>query len=149
MMINKFGNFWFPISIVLLLSTIALLFLFPAAAQPLMCIVIIAGTAVAVVLAVNRHYQKYRQGHRNVWKLVRNASLDALGILFAIGGAIWLAGIVAEKVVPIAANKIESIRLGMGYFAGVVAGLLSASAVGLGVGLLVRWAWGKLMARLS
>jgi hypothetical protein len=149
MMIKTLENFWAPISIVLIFAILASLFLWPAIAQPLMWIVIIFGTSVAVILAVNRHYRKYLQGNHDRMKLVRNVSLDVLGILLAIGGAIWLAGIVAARVVPAAANAIESVQPGMGYLAGIVAGLISALAVGLGVGFLVRWVWGKLMARLS
>ncbi len=114
-----------------------------------MWIVILAGIAVAVVLAVNRHYRKYLQGHHSRGKLVRNAGLDVLEILLAIGGAIWLAGIVAARVVSAAADAIESIQPGMGYLAGIVAGLISALVIGLGVGLLVRWIWGKMMVGLN
>jgi hypothetical protein len=148
-MINLLEKFWLPISIVMVLATLTFLFLFPAIAQPLMWIVIIAGIAVAVVLAVNRHYRKYLQEHYSRGKLMRNAGLDILGILLAIGCAIWLAGIIAARVVPAATNAIESVQPGIGYLAGIVAGLISALAVGLGVGFFVRWVWGKLMARVS
>ncbi len=148
-MIKTLEKYWLPISIGMVFATLASLFLWPAIAQPLIWIVIIAGIGVAVVLAVNRHYRKYLQEHHSRGKLVRNAGLDILGILLAIGSAIWLAGIVAARVVPTAANTFESIKPGMGLGGGIIAGLISALAVGLGVGFLVRWVWGKLMARVS
>jgi hypothetical protein len=148
-MIKIIEKYWAPISVLLIVAILASLFLWPAIAQPLMWIVILVGTAVAVVLAVNRHYRKYLQGHHDPLKLVRNAGLDILGILLAIGGAIWLAGIVAARVVPTAANAFESIKPGMGSAGGIIAGLISALIVGLGVGFFIRWIWGKLMARVS
>jgi hypothetical protein len=79
----------------------------------------------------------------------RDQFIRKLGILLAIGGAIWLAGIVAAQVIPAASETIESMRPGTGLWGGIIAGLISALAIGLGVGFSVRWAWGKVMARLN
>jgi hypothetical protein len=139
----------YPVSITLIPAAILSLFLYPAAAQPLMGCAIVTGIGAAVIFTVNRHYRKYIQGHRNRGKLLRNVGLDVLGILLAVGGAIWLADRIATEVSPGAAKAVESIQPGTGSIAGIVAGLLSALSVGLGIGFSARWIWGKLMRGLD
>jgi hypothetical protein len=146
----KTYEIYFPsIMMVLIFTVIISLLLWPFISQPLIWLVVIAGAGVSAVLAINRHYRKYAQEHHNRLKFVRNACLDILGILLAIGGAIWLAGIVAAQVVPAASRTFESLQPGTGNTAGIIVGLIAALGVGLGVGSLIQWIWRKLMARLE
>jgi hypothetical protein len=137
-----------PICIVLIIATIASLFLRPNAAPTLMWITILSGIAVSVILAVDRQYKRYLKEHHSRAKLVRNAGVDILGILLTIGVAIWLAGFVAALIFPAAASAGESVSPGMGNVIGILSGLVSAMAVGLGVGFLFHWIMGKLLVRL-
>lgn len=146
---KKISKFYFLAFIALSLVILSVPFFWPAITQPLMWIVIIAGTAGSIVITVDRHYRKYLQGNRNFYKLLRNAGVDVFGILLTIGCAIWLAGDIVGKVVPAVANAFELLHPGIGFITGIIAGLICALIIGLVVGLVIRWVWGKLMARLN
>jgi hypothetical protein len=97
-MVPFLTKYWAHISIAIIIITLAAFFIWPAIIQLLTVIIIIAGTGVAIVLAVDRNYRKYIQDHYSRIKLVRNAGLDVIGILLTIGCSIWLAGVLLYKL---------------------------------------------------
>ena len=133
----------------LLSAALALPFLRPAAARPLALIVVILGILTTVIQAFIGHYRQYVNVHRNTWKLARNAAVDILGILLAVGAAILLGTTAARQVVSPACVAFESLSAGTGYVAGTIAGLAAALAAGSGAGFVIRWIWGKMMAKLD
>lgn len=142
-MIQKLEQYWLYISIALLLIVFLSLSIWSEITQPLVWIFIVSGTAVAMVFAVHRDFQSYRQGRTDRKGLVRNTVVDVLEILFTILAAVWIAGKAGECIGRMVGKTVETSWPGMGAMAGILAGLSIGVFTGLCVSLVVHWLWGK------
>jgi hypothetical protein len=118
----------------LILVLILSIFLFPIATPALGMGLIVISLSIALFSIFRKHRTAYQQGRLTRATFVRNTLLDVFGILLAMALAVLLGSYLAGLVtLPISS---DSTRL--------LAGIIVALPVGLGVGFLVNWTWGRL-----
>lgn len=143
-MIQKIEKLWPYIVIAFLIMVFVSLFLSPTITQPLVWILIIIGTGMAIVFAVRRSIQAYRQKRIDRPTLMRSISLDILGILITIIAAVLIAGKAGQYLGQAVGMAAESVRPGMGALVGILVGLLTGVVVGLVIAVLVQRIFGFL-----
>lgn len=118
----------------LILVLILSVFLFPIATPTLGIGLIVISLSIALFSIFRKHRTAYQQGRLTRATFVRNTFLDVFGILLAMALAVllgsYLAGLVTRPI------SSDSTRL--------LAGIIVALPVGLGVGFFVNWTWGRL-----
>jgi tellurite resistance protein TehA-like permease len=129
---------WPFIATIFLIAVLISLFLWPTITQPILWILIIIGTGMAIIFAVRRRIQAYRQKRMDRTTLLRSISLDIVGILIAIIAAVLIAGKAGQYLGQAAGMAAESARSGTGSVVGILVGLLTGVLVGLGVAVLVH-----------
>ena len=119
----------------LILVLILSIFLFPIATPALGMGLIVISLSIALFSIFRKHRTAYQQGRLTRAAFVRNMFLDVFGILLAMALAVLLGSYLAGLVtLPISS---DSTRL--------LAGIIVALPVGLGVGFFVNWTWGRLI----
>jgi hypothetical protein len=138
-MLKTVDRLWPFIAISSLIAILVSVFLWPPITQPLVLILIIIGTGMAIAFAVRRRIRIYRQGRINRSEFWRSISLDVSGIFISIIAAVLLGGRLGEYLAQIVGKAVETARPGYGFVVGILTGLLAGLVVGLGVAIFVQW----------
>ena len=118
-----------------LLSLLALAWLFPSAGLKLGVVFLFFSLVTASVCVLAKQNEAYRAGRLTRSAFIRNAVLEITGVMLAMA----LAGFVGRALAVLATQNIEPALLK------VVAGILVGLLAGIGIGSLVRGAWGRLV----
>ena len=143
-MIATIEKHWLIISILLLLVILACFLLWPSMAQTLAWILALSGVVLTTVFIARKYYLYYQQGRIPRRTMIRGFVIEVLGIVVTISLSVWLAGKAMVGVLPVVYKTTLAIKPGWVPMVGILAGFLIALFVGLGVGLVMRWVWGKL-----
>jgi LytS/YehU family sensor histidine kinase len=147
-MLNTFEKNWIYIALVFLIVVLVSLFLWPVITQPLVWILIVIVTSMAITFSARKRIQAYSQKHIDRPALILSIGLDIARIIITILFAVLLAGKAGEYFGLKVGGAVETIRPGLGLLAGILTGLLTGLIVGLGVAGLVQWIF-DLLTRLS
>jgi hypothetical protein len=122
-----------PILFFLLLTFLALAWLFPAAGLILEIVFLPLSLVIAGLVVLEERKEAYRQGQITRGVFTRRAVLEITGILLAM----VLAGLLGRYVTEIATRQMEDglIRTSAGMMVGLM--------VGIGVGIFARKTWGR------
>ena len=134
-MFKLIEKYWLPISIFLILATLASALFWPGAAQGLAIGVLLVTVGMVIAFGVRARVRAYRAGRFDKVSLATWIALDVLEVLVTLGIAL-MAG-------RAAGNAAAQAAAGMGAAIETLAGLAAGIAVGLAAGFIVRWAWGK------
>lgn len=134
-MITFFRKHSTPILFFVLLTLLTLAWLFPSAGLRLGIIFLLFSLVIASLAVLERHKEAYRQGKVRRSIFIRNAVLEITGILLAM----TLAGLLGRPVAAMATQQISNDLLRV--IVGIMVGLLA----GIGIGILVRQTWGRLV----
>jgi hypothetical protein len=118
-----------------LLSLLVLAWLFPAAGLKLGIVFLLFSLVAASLAILAKQKEAYRAGRIRRAVFIRNAVLEILGILLAMG----LAGYLGRALAVLATQNIEHALVK------VIAGILVGLLAGMGTGSLVRGAWARLV----
>jgi hypothetical protein len=143
-MIAKLEKHLSIIFIILLLAILACYLLLPSLAQAFSWTIAVSGIVLMAIYFTRRNYISYRKGLVTRIALIRNIVFELIGIVITISVAIWLAGKVLARVLPVVYIYVLTVRPAWVPIAGMLAGLIVALCVGLGVGLVMRLIWGML-----
>jgi polyferredoxin len=147
-MLKTLEKLWPYIAIVFLIIVLVSLFLWPSITQPLVWILIVIITGMAIAFAVRRRIRAYRQNRIDRPTMLRGIGLDIARILITICIAILLAWKAGDYFGRAVGEAVEPIHPGWGSAAGILAGMLTGVVIGLGVAIIVQWIFGFL-ERLS
>ena len=112
----------------LLLTMLALAWLFPSAGLKLGIVFLLLSFFIASLLLLEKHQKAYREGKIKRGIFIRNGALEISGVFLVM----LLAG-------PLGRRLAEVVTQGIGHdLVRPVAGIVIALLVGLGVGTLVR-----------
>jgi hypothetical protein len=148
-MITILEKHWLLISILLLLAILASFILWPSMAQTLSWMLAFSGVVLTIIFIARRKNLSYQQGRITRIAMIRDIVFELLGTVMAISVAVWLAGKATAQIIPAVYEAALDIHPGWVPVAGMLAGLVVALCVGLGVGLLMRWTWGRLTRKQS
>jgi len=121
------------ISLALFAALIVSLYLYPAASAWLSVALLLLSLGTASFFTVQKHIPAYQRGEIDGSRLTRNVLLDILGLLLAIGAAMYLGGMAGTRL-----------GTSFGMWAGLIAGIGFAFLAAWGV----RKLWVKVSARL-
>lgn len=140
-MLSSLEKRWPLISILLLISLLASLWLWPEAQGPLSVEIIVLSVGMLLSFTIHRRLEESRQGaldHSVLWRMI---ILDVVGVLLVLGLAMYVGSLVSQAVGTAVYNALLESHLGWAEAAAIVSGLLAALAVGVGVGWVVRSVW--------
>lgn len=138
-MLSLFRKHAMIISLLLFLSLLICVWLFPSSGLILTILFLLCGFVLASLPIVEKHRQAYLQGQISRGVYVRNIFFDAAGILLAL----ILAGLLGRYIAEIATRQISNDLTKL--IAGIMIGLL----IGIAVGIFVKQAWGRLVKTSS
>jgi len=136
-MLKTLEKSWPIISIFFTFAILASLFFWPGTTRLLSLLVMGLGLLAIVTFTVRQHVQAHRQGKITRPVLARNIVVDLLGVSITMILVILIAGRTGTYAGQMAGKA-------WGVTAGILSGLLAGLVTGFGVGLFVRWIWGKL-----
>jgi hypothetical protein len=120
------------IAVLLFLSLLICVRLFPSYGLILTILILLLGFALASLPIVEKHRQAYLQGKISSRVYKRNLLFDVVGILLALIAAALLGRYLAAMATEQISNDLVKL------IAGIMIGLLT----GLAVGIFVKQAWG-------
>jgi uncharacterized protein YacL len=123
------------ISVLLLLSLLILIWLFPSSRLILTILFLLCGFVLASFPVVEKHRQAYLQGKISRYVYIRNILFDVAGILLAL----ILAGLLGRYIAQIATEQISH------DLTKLIVGIMMGLVIGLAVGTFVKQAWGHLV----
>jgi hypothetical protein len=130
-MLSFFRKYAIIIAVLLFLSLLICVRLFPSSGLILTIIFLILGFVLASLPVVEKHRQAYLQGKISRGVYTRNILFDMTGVLLALIAAALLGRYIAEIATRQISNDLTKL------IAGIIIGLL----IGLVVGTLVKQAW--------
>jgi hypothetical protein len=134
-MLYFFRKYALIIAVLLFLSLLICVRLFPSYGLMLTMLFLLSGFFLASLPVIEKHRQAYLQGKISRRVYVHNVLFDVIGILFALTAAALLGRYIAAIVTESIGNEL--IKL----IAGIMIGLL----IGLAVGIFVQRSWRKLI----
>ena len=137
-MLKKIEKLWLYFAIVFLIVVLVSLFLWPTITQPLVWILTLLITGMAIIFTVRRRIQAYHQKRIDRLTLFRSIGLDIAGILLTIVAAVRLAEKAGDYFGRAVGGAVEAIRPGLGFSAAILTGLLTGVLVGLVIAILVQ-----------
>jgi hypothetical protein len=121
------------ISIILLMTFLVSVWIFPSARLMLMIIFLLFSVARAFASIIAKHREAYLQGRITPGLVMRNVLIESIGLLLAMILAGFLGWYIAQIATqPISNDLSKSI-------AGIIIGLL----VGIAVGVVMQHIWGR------
>ncbi|MCC6299447.1 MAG: hypothetical protein IT314_09115 [Anaerolineales bacterium] len=114
---------------------IVLIWLFPSVALMFSVAFLFFSLAVASVSIFKNHREAYLQGKITRGVFMRNVVLEMVGILLAI----ILAGLLGRYPAQIATAQVAN------EFGRLITGIIVGVLTGVGIGLLVKKTWGRLL----
>jgi MFS family permease len=134
-MLSLFRKYSMIISVLLFLSLLICIWLFPSFGLIFTILFILCGFVLASFPVIEKHRQAYLQGKISRGIYVRNILFDVAGILLTLILAALLGRYMAEIATRQIGNELTKL------IAGILIGLL----IGLAVGIFVKQAWGRLV----
>ncbi len=122
------------ITIILIAILLAAFVFLPVHVQLSSTVILLIGIGMAIILIFEKHRRTYYQSESTREKMLRNFSLDVIGLLLALAAAILAGG-----------------RAGgwAGAQAGLWAGLLEGFVIGFLAAWIVRALWGRVVRALA
>ena len=124
------------IPIVMFLIILVSVLYFPKNSGGAVVIVIFISLAIAISSIFKKHKKTYLEGKITRGNLIRNVSLEILGILLAM----ILAGLAGRTLAQIVTSPIAN------ELTKLITGIVIGIFVGVIIGLLVKKTWGRLVA---
>ena len=116
------------VSIIITVVTLSSLIFWPMYSRIISKVIFLTSISMAIAFLVRNHWQAYLQAECTREKMMRNMSLDLIGLLFTMAAAIYAGG-------------------QAGGWAGLRLGLWAGLAVGFLAGFIAAWVvrslWGK------
>lgn len=134
-MLPIFRKYSVIISVLLLLSLLICVLLFPSSGLILTILFLLCSFALVSFPVIEKHRQAYLQGKISRKVFMRNILFDVLGILLAL----ILAALLGRYIAEITTEQISHDLIKL--IAGIMTGLLS----GVIVGIFVQKAWGRIV----
>jgi hypothetical protein len=134
---------WPVISITLLLLLLASLWLWPERQGSLSQVIIILSVGMLLAFTVHRRVEENRKGVLERSMMTRLIILDCVGILLVLISAMVVGSYVSRVVGTAVFNAMLPSAPGWAQTAAIVSSLLAALVAGVGVGWVVRSAWGR------
>jgi hypothetical protein len=141
-MLANFQKYTLTIPIMLLVTLLVALLIYPASSQALATIVLVFGIGTAIAFTINSNLEKHKKAELTRSEFIRNTFLDLLGLALTMGAAMWLGRLAGGY-----AGQSVSIKVGQGW--GMAAGIAAGMVVGFGAAFLVGKIWGKISSRLQ
>jgi hypothetical protein len=127
-MLKHLEKYRILISIIITAVTLSFLIFWPMYSRTVSQVVFLTSISMAIAFLARKHWQAYVQAECTREKMIRNMSLDLIGLLLTMAAAIYAGG-------------------QAGGWAGLRLGLWAGLAVGFATGFLAAWVvrslWGK------
>jgi len=128
--LDHIGKYRILIPFILVAAALLTILFLPEFARAISTVILLASLGMAMALIVKNHWQAYVQADCTREKMLRNISLDLIGLLLTMAAAIFAGGQAGGWA---------------GMRGGLWAGLAAGFAVGFFAALLARSAWGRLV----
>ena len=128
-MISTIESRWTVISILSVLSLIAISFLNSHITNVTAISTLALAISTSIIFIVRRNRLSYAQAEITHEKMERNIAIEIFALILAIG----LAGIVSSNVGRDAGAIAESYRPGTGMIPGLASGILAGLSIGFGI----------------
>jgi hypothetical protein len=142
-MLSSLEKHWPLISIVLLVLLLASLWLWPEKQGVLSLAIIITSVGMLLAFTVHRRVEENRKGVIDRSTMNRLIALDCIGILLVLVSAMVVGSYVSRAVGTAVYNAMQESAPEWAQTAAIISSLLAALAAGVGVGWVVRSAWGR------
>jgi hypothetical protein len=142
-MLSSLEKHWPIISILLLIVLLASLWLWPGMQGPLSLVIIIVSVGMLLAFTVHRRVEENRKGQIDRSTMTRLIILDCVGILLVLVSAMVFGSYVSKVVGTAVYKMMQESAPEWAQVAAIISSLLSALAAGVGVGWVVRSAWGR------
>jgi hypothetical protein len=142
-MLSSLEKHWPLISIALLVLLIASLWLWPERQGVLSLAIIIISVGMLLAFTVHRRVEENRKGLIDRSTMTKMIVLDCVGILLVLVSAMVVGSMVSKVVGTAVYSAVQESAPGWAQTAAIVSSLLSALVAGVGVGWVVRSAWGR------
>ena len=142
-MLSSLEKRWPLISIILLVLLLTSLWLWPERQGVLSLVIIIVSVGMLLAFTIHRRVEDNRKGMIDRSMMTRLIILDCVGILLVLVSAMYVGSYVSKVVGTAVYNALLASAPGWAEVAAVISGLLAALAAGVGVGWVVRSAWGR------
>ena len=132
-MLANFQKYTLTIPIMLLVTLLVALLIYPASSQALATIVLVFGIGTAIAFTINSNLEKHKKAELTRSEFIRNTFLDLLGLALIMLSAMWLG------------------RMAGGYAGetwGMIAGIVAGIVAGFGAALVVGKLWSRVSERL-
>jgi hypothetical protein len=142
-MLSSLEKHWPLISIILLILLLASLWLWPERQGVLSLVIIILSVGMLLAFTIHRRLEENRKGLIDRSTMTRLIVLDCVGILLVLVSAMVVGSLVSKAVGTAVFNAMQTSTPQWAEAAAIISSLLSALAAGVGVGWVVRSAWGR------
>ena len=142
-MLKNLEKHWPVISVLLLIALFASLWLWPEVQGPLSLAIIIVSVGMLIAFTIHRRVEENHKGLIDRSTMSRLIILDCVGILLVLASAMVVGSFVSRIVGTAVFNVLQASSPQWAEVVAMISSLLSALAAGIGVGWLVRSAWGK------
>jgi hypothetical protein len=146
-MLKTLEKYWPIISILFIAALLACLLFWPSASRLFGLVVLVLSVTMGIAFTIRKHILAWRKGQIDRSTMIRNSTVDVLGMLITIIAAILIAGRVAQSVGLFAGGAAESQWPGSGMIAGILSGMAAGLLIGLLIGRFVQTTWGRLAKR--
>lgn len=138
-------KYWPYLSILLLLTLLAVPFMWPASAGVMGMLAVALGVGALIVFSMHGHVKAYQAGRLDKAELAHNIAVDVPGLLLTMAVAAFAGRTAGQLAAEAAVKVIEANWPGWGVAAEILCGLLAGMLVGIAVGFVVKTIWGKLI----
>ena len=125
------------IAIILAIIILATLLFWPEYINSISIVAVVTSIGLMIALVLQKHWQTYQNAECTQEKMLRNGTIDLLGLLLTIGAAILVGRFAGEYI-----------GLHAGVWVGLASASLSTGLAGFAGGFLAAWAvrsaWGRL-----
>ncbi len=138
------------ISILLLITLLVALFLYPNSSSVFSMIILTISIGAAIIFTVHRDWETLQQAQepeksngaaKN--QFIRNTFLDLLGLALTMGVAIWLGHFVGLSVNSAGSYAGQAVGMEAGQTWGLIAGIVVGMGAGFAGALIAGRAWGR------
>jgi len=134
-MTAMFKNYSTLVSVLLLLTVLIFVWLFPSAGLILVTTILLFSLILAGLTVIGKHREAYLQGKISRAVFVRNIFVEISGILLAMA----LASLLGKYIAQIATEHINN------DLTKLITGILIGLLAGIGVGILVKHTWERIV----
>jgi hypothetical protein len=142
-MLTSLEKHWPLISIALLILLIASLWLWPERQGVLSLAIIVISVGMLFAFTIHRRVEENRKGLIDRSTMAKIIILDCAGIMLVLVSAMMVGSYVSKAVGTVVFNAMQVSAPQWAEVAAIISSLLAALAAGVGVGWVVRSAWGR------